>query len=264
MAIRNNYFRVEAASGCVDADVLAFLAVTGITDSTIIDALCTLITTAKSQGWYSKLDAIYPFVGSGAANHKYNFKNPVDTNAAFRLTFIGGGTHSSNGWRPNGTNGYARTHWIPSAQTTVDNASFGAYSRTNLTGANYIYGAFLSAGTYRMWHNFNGNMQIMQTSSITYTANPSTRLFISRREGASLNQSYRDGTSLGTQTAAQTAIPSVEFYFGAANNNGTPGFYTNHEIAFAFLGGSAALTATDVANITAAVNTFQTSLGRNV
>jgi hypothetical protein len=263
MSRRNNFFRVQA-TGCVDADVLAFLSATGITDTTIADALCILVTTAKSQGWYTKVDAIYPFVGGTATTHKFNLKNPADTNAAFRLTFSGGGTHASTGWKPNGTNGYARTYWNPTTQTNVNNASFGLYSRTNLTGANYIYGCIANIGTYRMWHNFNGNIQIMQTSVIAYTANPSTRLFISRREGSTLNESYRDGTSLGTQTAVQSALVNFEFYFGAVNANGSPLLYTAHEVAFAFLGGSAALTATDVANMTAAVNTFQTSLGRNV
>lgn len=263
MSRKNNFFRVEAA-GCTDADVLAFLAATGISDTTISDALCVLVTSAKTDGWWSKMDAIYPLVGGTAATHKFNLKNPADTNAAFRLTFVGGGTHASTGWKPNGTNGYARTYFTPSVHTTVDTASFGAYSRTNLTGVNYIYGVFQATGSYRMWHNYNGNIQILQTAAITYTANPSTRMFISRREGNSFNQSYRDGTSLGTNTALQTAIPNVEFFFGALNNNGTATFFTAHELAFAFLGNSTALTNTDAANITAAVNTFQTSLGRNV
>lgn len=263
MSRKNNFFRVQA-TGCVDADVLAFLAATGISDTTITDALCALVTTAKSEGWWSKMDAIYPFVGSGAANHKFNLRNPVDSDAAFRLTFMGGGSHTSNGWKPNGTNGYARTHFTPSVHSTVGTASFGVYSRTNLTGGNYIYGAFQSSGTYRMWHNFSGNIQILQTSSIAYTANPSTRMFISRREGASLNQSYRDGVSLGTNTTMQSALPAFEFFFGALSNNGSAIFFTAHEIAFAFLGNSTALTDTDALNITAAVNTFQTALGRNV
>ena len=264
MSIKNNFFRVQATGGCSDADVLAFLAATGISDSTITDALCVLVTTAKAEGWWTKMDAIYPFVGSGAANHKFNLRNPVDSDAAFRLTFMGGGTHTSNGWKPNGTNGYARTHFTPSIHSTVATASFGAYSRTNLTGANYIYGVYTAGVNLRMWHNLNGNIQILQTSLITYTANPSTRMFISRREGTSLNQSYRDGVSLGTNTSLQSQISALEFYFGAANNNGTAGFFTAHEIAFAFLGNSTALTNTDALNITAAVNTFQIALSRNV
>lgn len=258
----NIFNAVVAPSGCTDADVLAFLSATGISDTTISDALCTLVTSAKADGWYSKMQALYPMVGGSATTHKFNLINPADTDAAFRMSFIGGWTHGATGALPNGVNGYARTFWNPSVQTTSDDVSFGLYSRTNITGANYIYGCFQTGGTMRMWHNFNGNIQIASSSLILYTANPSTRLFLSRRDSINLNESYRDGVSLGSTLSAMLTLPNFEFYFGALNNNGSPSSYTRHEIAFAFLGN--ALTNTDVANITAAVNTFQTSLGRNV
>jgi hypothetical protein len=95
--------------GCTDADALAFLAAAGITDVTITSAICTLVTTMKADGTWAKCNAIYPMVGGTATTHKFNLKNPLDTNAAFRLTFTGGWTHSANGALPNGTNAYADT-----------------------------------------------------------------------------------------------------------------------------------------------------------
>jgi hypothetical protein len=245
-----------------DIDALAFIAATGITDPTIIGAVCELVTSAKADGWWSKLDAIFPFVGGTADTNKYNLKDPQDLDSAFRLSFVGGWVHSANGSLPNGVNGYARTFWNPNTETTSDNVSFGCYSRTNVTGANYIYGSFQSSGIIRMWNNLNGNIQIAPTAVISYSANPSTKLFISRRDSSNFNQSYRDGVSLGTTIATMLTLPNFEFYFGAVNNNGGPNFYTQHEIAFGFLGN--AITNADVANITSAVNTFQTSLSRNV
>ena len=263
MSRKVNIFNVlSAAPACADVDVQAFLAATGISDATTVDALCVLVTTAKSQGWYSKLQTLYPFVGGTATTHKFNLKDPQDLDSAFRLQFLGGWTHSSNGALPNGINGYARTYWNSSVRAAANSVSFGLYSRTNVTGANYIYGSFVSAGTKRMWHNFNGNIQIADGSQITYTANPSTRMFISYRDSNVFNQSFRDGVSLGSLPSGMITLPNTEFYLGALSNSGTASFFTQHEIAFAFMGN--ALTGTDVANITAAVNTFQTSLGRNV
>jgi len=259
----NIFNALSAAPSCADLDVQAFLAATGISDATTVDALCVLVTAMKADGIWSKLDAVYPFVGGTGTTNKFNLKNPADSDAAFRLNFIGGWTHSANGAFPNGINGYARTYWNAATQAAANDVSFGMYSRTNVTGANYIYGLFQISGTKRMWHNLNGNFQINDGSLITYTANPSTRLFVTRRDSITLNQSYRDGTSLGTLLNSMTTLPSLEFYFGALNNNGsTVSFYTQHEIAFGFLGG--ALTGADVTNLTNAVNTFQTSLGRNV
>ena len=259
----NIFTSLSAAPSCADLDVQAFLAATGIADATTVDALCALVTSLKADGIWSKLDAIYPVVGSTAATQKYNLKNPLDTDAAFRLSFLGGWSHSANGALPNGVNGYARTFWNAATEATSSDVSFGLYSRTNLTGANYIYGIFQISGTKRMWHNFNGNMQIADTSLTFYTANPSTRLFVSYRNAINFNESFRDGSSLGSIVTAMTTLPSLEFFFGATNYNGSSVlYYTQHEIAFGFLGG--ALTGTDVTNLTNAVNTFETSLGRNV
>jgi hypothetical protein len=251
--------------GCGDADALAFLSAAGITDPTISSAICKLVTSMKADGTWAKLNAIYPMVGGTATTHKFNLKNPADSNAAFRLSFVGGWTHSANGALPNGTNAYANTFWNPNSQTTVLSSCFGMYSRTNNTSGLQVYGCFSTTLTNRFWHNLSsGNIQMLETNQIFYTANPSTRLFISRRGGANLNQSYRDGVSLGTNASLYTAVPNLNFYFGAANDAGTVNYYTNHQIAFGFLGGSSSLTNTDAINLTNTINAFQTALSRNV
>ncbi len=77
--------------------------------------------------------ALYPFVGGTASTHKFNLKNPLDTNAAYRLTFFGGVTHSSNGIIGNGTNGYADT-FLANNVMAQSNAHISVYSRTNYQG----------------------------------------------------------------------------------------------------------------------------------
>jgi hypothetical protein len=123
------------ATGC-DADAVAFLAAAGITDATITSAICTLVTTMKADGTWAKCNAIYPMVGGTATTHKFNLKNPVDTNAAFRLSFVGGWTHSANGALPNGTNAYANTFLTPSTTLTLLNTHLSFYSRTSAIGNN--------------------------------------------------------------------------------------------------------------------------------
>ena len=115
--------------GC-DPDAVAFLAAAGITDATITSAICTLVSSMKSNGTWAKMNAIYPMVGGTATTHKFNLKNPLDTNAAFRLSFVGGWTHSSNGALPNGTNAYAETYLrVDSLSQNSTHNSY--YSRSN-------------------------------------------------------------------------------------------------------------------------------------
>jgi hypothetical protein len=107
--------QVDAVNSANTARTTAFLTATGITDQTIIDALNAMDNSLISAGLLpsgtgaGKIKALYPFVGATAGTHKFNFVDPRDLDAAFRLTFNGGWTHNSNGVLPNGTNAYGDT-----------------------------------------------------------------------------------------------------------------------------------------------------------
>jgi len=98
----------------IDPDAQAFLTAAAITDPTITSAIDTLVVDLKGYGIWNKMKAIYPFVGGTASSHKFNLKDPRDLDAAFRLVFIGGWTHSVNGVQGNLTNAFADTYLVPS------------------------------------------------------------------------------------------------------------------------------------------------------
>lgn len=108
----------------------AFLAATGITDSTIVDAINTLVHNLQYFGLWGKMEALYPFVGGTAETHKFNLINPLDTNEAFRLAFNGGWTHDSNGVTPNG--GYANTFLRPYQVLNQNSTHLSIYSSTEI------------------------------------------------------------------------------------------------------------------------------------
>ncbi|MGA1049841.1 MAG: hypothetical protein ACO3UU_17700, partial [Minisyncoccia bacterium] len=72
----------------------AYLYSTQITDTTTQVATNTLVNDLKAAGVWTKMKAEYPMAGSTATTQKYNLVNPQDTDAAFRLNFVGGWTHS--------------------------------------------------------------------------------------------------------------------------------------------------------------------------
>ena len=97
-----------------DPDAGAFINVTGIGGIQAV-AINNLVNELKTAGLWNGLLAIYPMVGGTAYTHKFNLKNPQDTNAAYRLSFAGGWTHNSSGAKPDGVSGtYADTFFIPS------------------------------------------------------------------------------------------------------------------------------------------------------
>ena len=250
-----------------DYDALLFLNASGISNSTQRLAINYLTRSLKLNGLWNKLNAIYPFVGGSATSHKFNLINPADTDAAFRLSFLGGWTHSSNGALPNGTNAYADTFLNPFLILPLVNCSFGIYSRTNNISGQQIYGCF-NGGTLTFQQNIvifpgtQGNFTLGTVGvGVTYPIN-TLSLFIGSRTANNLLKAYRAGVSLGSNSGLSTSLPNLNFYFGARNSSGTANLFSVHELAFGFLGSG--LTDAEALIFYNIVQAFQTTLGRQV
>jgi hypothetical protein len=98
-----------------------------------------LVSDLKRFGLWTKIKAFYPFVGGNATSHKFNLKDPRDSNDAYRLTFSGGWTHSSMGIKGNNSNTVANTNL--SLRTvfgpTSSEHNLGIYINENPTGMSY-------------------------------------------------------------------------------------------------------------------------------
>lgn len=116
-----------------DTDSAAFITAAGLTNSTHITSVRRLVSALKYEGLWTKLKAVYPFVGGSAAAHKFNLKDARDVNEAYRLVFSGGWTHDATGALPNGTNGWANTNLVMSSILTPYNAAMGVYIQNDTT-----------------------------------------------------------------------------------------------------------------------------------
>lgn len=246
-----------------DPDAQAFITAAAITDSTQQGAINTLVISLKAFGIWTKMKAIYPIVGGTASSHKYNLKDPRDLNAAFRLTFATGVTHSSNGMVGNGTTGFANTFLNPNTELNVNSHSFGIYSRTNSTSSTQVYGSTnftnfltnnLAAG------NFVSGSAV--SNLFTYTPNPSTSLIMASRTSSTVFRGFRAGVFLNQNTNSILSLPNFTFYLGARNGAGTAQFFSVHQLAFAFVGDG--LTDAEAGNYYTAIQAFQTTLSRQV
>jgi hypothetical protein len=255
-----------------DADALAFVNAAEITNDTQKQAINTLVTDLKGYGIWTKMKAIYPFVGGTSSTHKFNLKDPRDLDAAFRLVFSGGWTHSSNGALPNGTNGYADTKLNINTQTTFNNAHVSYYSRTQneKSGSTSIGCTDTSSNDFRLIIRRPTNTGFLLTTDNTngvldFTNTSSQGLFIGNANGVNVRKFFRNGISLAPLSAnprGTTIYPSLNVYIGSRNNNNTAGDFEDKECAFASIGNG--LTDTEAANLYTAVQAYQTSLSRNV
>jgi hypothetical protein len=248
----------------LDPDAQAFLSAAGITDNTITIAIDTLVIQLKAIGVWTKLKAIYPFVGGTASTHKFNLKNPADTNAAFRLSFIGGWTHSANGALPNGTNAYADTFLNGLSMLTNASNHLSYYSRTSTVGvavemgsSNPNTGNFLhlrSAANY-----VAGGSVILSFTSIANAQG----FWLGSKENAASRRAYKNGVVETLSTVNNTTpYENLNIFIGARNDNGVAAVYSAKECALASIGDG--LTTTEAANYYTAVQSFQTTLNRQV
>jgi hypothetical protein len=255
--------------GGFDADAQAFITAAGLTNPTQQTAINTLVVSLKGYSIWTKMKAIYPMVGGTATTHKWNLKDPQDTNAAYRLSFIGGWTHSSTGATPNGVNSYANTFLIPNSVLTQNSTHVSYYSRTNsnlteveigvangpnATDNKLVLEIRTSGVTYYNINSTNIYLQALDTDSRAF--------YIGNRTASNVVNGWRNSSKIVTGTTASTTPSTANVYLGAFNRTSSVAVYSTKQCAFASLGDG--LTDTDAGNLYTAVQTFNTTLGRQV
>jgi len=250
-----------------DSDAQAFITAAAITDATQQSAIDTLVKGLKTDGIWTKMKAIYPFVGGTASTHKYNLKDPRDLDAAFRLVFNGGWTHSSTGATPNGTNGYANTYLNQSGNLTPSNNHISLYSRSNNLAYQIDSGVTNNTSFSFSQLLFSTNAIFENGSQVINTSTPnSLGLFLGASTSSTNSKLYKNGTSIASSTTSQARTMFNNNIYLATTNVSTTnlpaGIYSAKQYAFSSIGDG--LTDTEASNLYSRVQQFQVSLSRNV
>ena len=257
--------------GITDPDAQAFITATGIT-GTNTSAINTLVIDLKAASIWTKMIAVYPMVGGTATTHMYNLKNPLNTNGAYRLAFVGGWTHSANGALPNGTNAYAETYLAANA-AGLSNATghISYYSRT-LSGTDMAHAmgyyitslstitAIIPRGSAYGNAQAGWMAQSNNFSSAIVTANTQGFLGVTRT-ATNAHKAWKNTTFSSNSTVSSNINNTRTFYIGAASHP-VAIQYGNFECAFSSIG--LGLTDAEVLLFRTAVQNFQTTLGRQV
>ena len=220
-------------------------------------AINTFVLDLKADGIWTKSKAIYPFIGGTAATHKFNLKDPRDLDAAFRLTFFGGWTHSATGALPNGTNGYAQTYLDPSTDLPEDSESMGIYLRTTNSNneaaiANGINFQLFTPYLNKYWTSING------WGPLTPDVADSLGLAHAGIDGSEFNV-FKNGVKIAQMPVdTSKANPAGQITLATRAS----AFYLSKEIAFAHL--SESVTDTEATDLYNNVQALQTALNREV
>ena len=256
-------------TAAVDADAQAFITAAAITDPTQQAAINTLVVDLKGYSIWTKMKALYPFVGGTAVTHKWNLKNPLDTDAAFRVLWSGGVTHSSNGVQFGGVNGWGNTYYNLSANASLNSHSISFYSRTTGTSSLQceigVAGGIFDGGS-GIFARFSGVTYYRVNNQATYITavdTDSRAFYLANRTASNIVNGWRNSTKVATgTTVSYTPLVNGNYAIGSLNDNGVINYPSAKQCAFASIGDG--LTDAEAANFYTAVQAFQTTLGRQV
>jgi hypothetical protein len=249
-----------------DVYIAAVLAAGGTLSGAQQTAIGTFYNSLDTAGIYSKLHAMYPFLGGTAASNAINFNNP---SGSFNLTFNGTWTHSASGsYTADSTGNYADTQLNPSLFSSTTNFSFGnmvvgtditnGYSGIGTGPSNYIL--LGQAGNIEGWMGASSGTATSPIASYTLGA----LHIVSRTGAAAWTRNYVPSGSAGTitiNTFTNTMNSySATLYFNAVN--GASGNEMSGRYLFGYAGQG--LNATEIQDFSNAINTLQTAFNRNL
>ena len=249
-----------STAAAFDSDAVAFFTAASITDNTQKSAVNTLVLSLKSANIWTKMKALYPVVGGVASAHAVNLKQP----GTYNLSFATGWTHSSTGMTPNGAT-YANTFLTPSTALSLNSTHVSYYSRTdNNIGldigidSNNIFGRLY---TYiRLGNSFGGRNNNTTSGEKTIANNSGLGHYINNRIDSGNIKLIKNGI-INTIALTSNGLDTSQISIGAVFSISTYE-YGSKQCAFASIGDG--LTDAEATNFYNAVQTFQTTLGRQV
>lgn len=269
-----SFFGFQFAGG-FDPDAAAFFArVTAAGGSlTTTEQLATnqLVIDLKGYGIWNLMKAIYPMVGGGTgttaarqAACEQNLKS-----SSFTGTFTSGWTFASTGVNGNGSSTFMNTNFQPSLLSSSGN--WFLYINNNGTNLSqtrdFGYGNYLTREV-GLGVSFSGTGYGLQglyspQQYITFTSNPVVLGFYQANQFSGNNSIFINNSKIATRSQSFT-YENYNMYLGAQLNISTGVAATPSDRRYAFAGISDGLTDTEASNFYTAVQTFQTTLSRQV
>lgn len=257
----------KAAGGSYDSDAADFFSRASISDTTQKNAVNQLVLDMKSAGVWTKIRAIYPFVGGSSSSHSHNLKS-----SSYQITWNGTITHNANGVTSNGGVGSYGDTGLNLNTMTVNSLSVGAYSRTQGQDDGWDVSAEHDNTNFDRGVRKRDSTDLATfadgnyAQTITVAETDGRGFFVVSRTASNSLKGYKNGSEVGSRTDAQFSYGSVNFTLFAnkyiIENVSDPQYWNGDNLAFVFIGDG--LTGGEVTSLNTAVEACQDSLSRGV
>jgi len=243
----------------MDSDAVAFFSRASISDGTQQSAINTLVASLKGHGIWTKLDALYPFVGGSATPHS---KNLIAN--TYNITWNGSPTHNSSGVTGDASTAYGDTGFNPSTaggQMTQNSASIFVYvgsATADSTAIGVVEGTHKST-IERISPSWFGKINDQATGLGRNASGEFRGPLLVSRTGSSVNTIYFGGSTIGSD--ASTGLPNANIYVLAENNGG---LWKPLAGSLRAAGFGSSLSSTDWTNLAADLDAYELALSRKV
>ena len=237
----------------------------GTLNSTISAATQTMFNSLVSTGLWEDISLFYPIIGGIATAHAQAAGQQYSS--SYNGIFNGGVTHSSSGMTFNGVNGYMDTNWAIRNQLGATSlVSIGGY--TNTTYLDSLMGCL--NGDASTLTQLRLDVPVGQISplpgtilagAITTAMTGSSGTFITSRTGTTATFVLQNNVITNLTQVSGLTDAGRTMWVGARNYSGAPSYGTGR-VAFVFMGKT--LTAAKATTLKGIIQTFQTSLSRQV
>jgi len=250
-----------------DVDAEAFNTAAAITGTTQKSAITNLVLDLKGNGSttnstdvWSKLYAFYPMCPIDASTFtltacKWNLVNPLDTDAAFRMTWVNSPAVSYEGVKGDGSSSYGDTHFVESAHMTAGNNGMTRDNFDSPGGNSQVFaGADYPSLAFR-----RNSVSYSAGIGLLHSAAPAI-CTISRLNSSGFTI-YKDGISVATSSTNSSAQANESMFICAASDNsGNPIIpLAVGNKTFSIHDG---LTANEALDLKDALTNYDTALGR--
>ncbi len=238
-------------------------------DTAHTTAVTNLICGLVTDGVFSKLDVLHIYAAQDSTTAKLNLVSTSYTGIANGSPTFTADRGFTGGTEANATV-FIDTGFNPltaiSANFVQNSAHVSAWSVSNTApgfGSGSIIGLAPSGNGSFITPRNGSALAILEVNSTAgaISASVSTRdgYFLVNRDTSSTMQSYRNGASIGTQSATSGFTANGDVYTLAVNSTAGSSIGSACQIAGATIGGS--LGSTDVTNLNNRLRTYMTAVG---
>jgi len=204
---------------------------------------------------YDQIDAMYMFIGTTAANQNFNAMNPVDTDAAFRLTPLATITRDKEG-----AIGAMNTFYDFSVNGVTNSVHVSYYSYTSAAVAGNTEMGVLGGGRMLLdikeggTGTSNFDCYSFGAGRVSFNTANAFGYFIGNRTGTTFSELVHEGVQVNSIATTSGTPPTGNTYLNAYNATGNTSQASSKKCGFATIGKG--LSPSQWALLDSAVQTF--------